>query len=130
MAVKKYQKNTSYIKPPETDEPCEQTTPASSGVNTSCGCIPGMPNFTDTFTLVNSVNGMTGDVVLDMDTTFIHEQMSASDVWTITHFLGRYPSVTVVDSAGSVVVGDVQYISKDQIILTFQGAFSGTAYLN
>lgn len=78
------------------------------------------------------INGveLIGDVALDLNETYIYEQTSAASVWTITHSLRRYPSVTVVDSAGSVVVGDVLYTSKDQIILTFQGAFSGTAYLN
>lgn len=129
MAVKQYGKSTStrYDATP----PCEcKDENAPSGVDISCGCIPGIPDFCRTFTIVNSVNGMSGDVILDLDATFTYEQTFASDTWTITHNLGRYPSVTVVDSAGSVVVGDVQYISKDRIILTFQGAFSGTAYLN
>ncbi len=62
--------------------------------------------------------------------TYVHEQAQVSDVWTITHDLDKHPSVTVVDSAGTVVVGDVQYIDNSNIIITFNGAFSGTAYLN
>lgn len=62
--------------------------------------------------------------------TFVYEQAQASDVWEITHDLNKHPSVTVVDSAGTVVIGDIQYISNSRIIITFNGAFSGTAYLN
>ena len=62
--------------------------------------------------------------------TFVHEQARVSDVWEVTHDLDKHPSVTVVDSAGTVVVGDVQYVDNSNIILTFNGAFSGTAYLN
>ena len=63
-------------------------------------------------------------------TTYTHEQAVASDTWTITHNLGKYPSVTVVDSGGTVVIGDVQYIDVNTIVITFVGVFSGAAYLN
>ena len=35
--------------------------------------------------------------------TFIYEQCTSSDTWVIIHNLNRYPSVTVVDSAGTVL---------------------------
>ena len=59
----------------------------------------------------------------------IHTQGSAATTWTVTHTLGGHPSVTVVDSTGTVVVGDVQYNSDTQVTLTFSAAFSGSAYL-
>lgn len=52
------------------------------------------------------------------------------DVWTITHGLGYFPNVTVVDSTGSEVEGEVKYQSISVIILTFSAAFSGKAYLS
>lgn len=61
---------------------------------------------------------------------YIYTQGSASDEWTIQHDLGKYPSVTIVDSGGNVVVGDVQYLSTNEISISFAGAFSGKAYLN
>jgi hypothetical protein len=48
----------------------------------------------------------------------------------ITHNLNTYPSVTVVDSSGAVVIGAVAYNNKNQIAITFTSAFSGKAYLN
>ena len=62
--------------------------------------------------------------------TYEYDQSGVSDDWTITHNLGKYPSVTVVDSAGTEVVGDVTYISENVINIKFNSAFSGTAYLN
>ncbi len=59
----------------------------------------------------------------------VHTQGSASTSWVITHTLGGRPSVTVVDSTGTVVVGDVQYDSDTQVTITFSAAFSGSAYL-
>lgn len=62
--------------------------------------------------------------------TYTHTQASPAAVWFITHGLGRRPSVTVVDSAGTVVIGNVAYTSDDTVAITFSGAFSGAAYLN
>lgn len=62
--------------------------------------------------------------------TYVHTQNSADSTWVIVHSLGRYPSVTVVDSAGSEVVGDVTYDSDNQVTVRFTAAFSGKAYLN
>ncbi len=62
--------------------------------------------------------------------TYIFEQNQASDRWEINHNLHKFPSVTIVDTARTVVVGGVQYIDSDNIICTFSQPFSGTAYLN
>lgn len=61
---------------------------------------------------------------------YVHSQSVPAADWIINHGLGRYPSVTVVDSAGSTVVGNVEYISANQVIVHFNGAFGGAAYLN
>lgn len=60
----------------------------------------------------------------------IHDQSTASDTWTINHNMGKYPSVSVVDSAGTVCEGTVTYIDSNTVVCHFNGAFSGTAYLN
>ena len=59
----------------------------------------------------------------------IHTQASPSDTWTINHTLGGYPSVTVVDSASTVVIGEVLYVSTSQVVVEFTSPFSGFAYL-
>lgn len=62
--------------------------------------------------------------------TYTHVQIAPCDVWMINHNLNRYPSVTVVDSAGTVVVGDIKYISTSSVKVSFSGGFAGRAYLN
>jgi hypothetical protein len=62
--------------------------------------------------------------------TYTHTQTSASATWTVVHNLNCKPSVTIVDSAGNVQIGEVLYDSDNQITLTFAAAFSGFAYLN
>ena len=43
------------------------------------------------------------------DITYTHNQSSTSDTWVITHNLHRFPLVTVVDSADTIVQGTVVY---------------------
>lgn len=65
------------------------------------------------------------------DFLYVHSQPSASLVWVISHMLGGYPNVTVVETAtGDNVVGEVNYLSTDQLTITFSVAISGTAYLS
>lgn len=64
------------------------------------------------------------------DIYYVHNQGVASDTWVITHNLKKWPSVTIVDSLGNMVIGEVQYTSINTITLTFNGGFSGKAYLN
>ena len=76
---------------------------------------------------------MTSPIIGDI--TFTHNQTSTSDTWVITHNLNRFPSVTVVDSGDSIVMGTVVYNSNKQLTITFFSrgaalAFQGKAYLN
>jgi hypothetical protein len=64
------------------------------------------------------------------DLTYIHDQGIPSLEWEVSHDLDKYPSAVAVDSAGSVVVGQVEYIDLNNIKITFNASFSGTAYIN
>jgi hypothetical protein len=64
------------------------------------------------------------------DKSFIYSQLSASKEWNINHNLNKYPSVTVTDSSGNIVIGDITYIDKNNLIINFSSEFSGKAYLN
>ena len=64
------------------------------------------------------------------DKNFVYVQATSSDIWEITHNLNKYPAVTVVDSGGSVVIGEIVYIDKNNVRITFTSAFSGKAYFN
>jgi len=63
-------------------------------------------------------------------TTYTHNQNTASSTWNVTHNLNCFPSVMVVDSAGSVVYGNIEYLDNNSLRLTFVAAFGGKAYLN
>ena len=64
------------------------------------------------------------------DKNFVYTQPTPSLVWNVVHNLDKYPSVSVVDSAGTTVFGNVQYINVNELTITFKGAFSGKAYIN
>lgn len=64
------------------------------------------------------------------DAYYVHDQIAAASVWYVTHNLNKHPSVTVIDTAGSVVVGDINYTDNNQLQLNFGAPFSGKAFLN
>ncbi len=55
---------------------------------------------------------------------------SAGVAQTITHGLNKFPSVTVVDSGGSHIVGDVQHINENSFTITFTASFQAKVYAN
>jgi len=76
---------------------------------------------------------VTSDVVTQVvvpDIAYAHTQGTASATWTILHNLDFYPNVTVVDSAGTIVEGEITYTNRNQVVLTFAASFSGKAYLS
>ena len=62
--------------------------------------------------------------------TFIFTQNAPSTTWNIQHNLGKFPSITVIDTGDTVVTGEYNYTSNNNVILTFSAAFAGKAYLN
>ena len=80
-----------------------------------------------------SITGISPNQILNLvypaASRHVHTQGTPSTTWTINHVLGGYPSVTIVDSAKTVVIGEVNYISTTQIVVNFISAFSGYAYL-
>jgi len=62
--------------------------------------------------------------------SYAHMQGAASSSWAITHNLGFKPNVTVIDSAGNIVEGEIAYTNSNSLTVSFQSAFSGNAYLS
>jgi len=64
------------------------------------------------------------------DLNFTYVQGVASTTWNIQHNLGKFPSITVIDTANTVVTGEYTYDDINNVTLTFSAGFAGTAYLN
>jgi len=63
------------------------------------------------------------------NSTELFEQAISASTWTINHNQGRYPSIDVIDSAGTHVIGDISYTSLNQAVVTFDNAFAGKAII-
>ena len=64
------------------------------------------------------------------DSYYEHVQSTSSAVWTIVHNLNKKPSITIVDSADTEVIGEIQYIDQYTAQVTFIAPFKGKAYCN
>jgi hypothetical protein len=64
------------------------------------------------------------------DANYVHSQTTPDDVWVISHNLGKFPAVDVVDSASTVVIGEVHYEDENSITVSFVAPFAGKAFLN
>jgi hypothetical protein len=92
----------------------------------------------DNVTGVLSVNGKTGNVVIDYPdinpdpvnhVKYVHTQSSANSQWNITHNLGFFPNVTILDNANRIIEADVQYLNTNSVRIVMNVALSGVAYL-
>ena len=75
---------------------------------------------------VSTVEG----IVAITSQTYVHEQGIASDRWEITHNLNKFPTVVLVDSAGTTFRAAVVYNSSNKCTIEMNGATTGKAYLN
>ena len=83
----------------------------------------------------NKVNWPAGDkqvyVTLSSQLfTKTFNQDNPASTWTIPHFFGRPPRVTVLDSGGNLVVPEVQHANLFELNLQFSPATAGIAYLS
>ena len=67
---------------------------------------------------------------LNDDANFVFTQGIPSATWNITHNLGKFPSVSVVDSRQQLMYGDTEYFNENSLTITFSAPFSGKAFLN
>ena len=66
---------------------------------------------------------------IDGDKNFTAVLSGETDI-TIAHNLGKYPSITVFDSAGDEVEGDYKHLDINHTRLLFSAGFGGKAIFN
>mgnify|MGYP001237312430 CR=1 FL=1 len=76
------------------------------------------------------IYGIGLDPLNSQDDTFTYTQAAPATTWVINHNLAKFPSITVVDSANTVVIGQYDYTDANNVTLTFSAGFAGNAYLN
>ncbi len=86
---------------------------------------------TKTLTLTQQDGGtLTTSWQDNTDSTFVFTQGVSSTTWNIQHNLGKFPSVSVVNTNDFVIHGEVEYIDSNNVTLTFSAGFTGKAFLN
>lgn len=68
--------------------------------------------------------------VAGLTVAYEHSQAIPSAEWVIAHNLGFRPNVTVIDTLGRTVEGDIAYADLNTLTLSFSAGFAGTAYLS
>lgn len=64
------------------------------------------------------------------DAHYVFTQATPSARWEVNHGLGKIPAITVIDSAGTEVVGNYTHTDENNTVLEFSGAFAGKAHFN
>lgn len=64
------------------------------------------------------------------DLSFVYEQINASNTWVVNHNLGKKPSVTIVTTTDTTVIGEITYNNENKLTINLSSANSGKAYLN
>ena len=75
------------------------------------------------------VDGVQADDIVAL-VSYRHTQNAPLTTWTVNHNLNFYPNVTVFNSAGSQVEGNVTHTNETSLTLTFSTAVSGQAHLS
>jgi hypothetical protein len=108
--------------------PTGPTGPEGPSNELSIGSVTQGP--TAQVSITGTSPSQTLNFVLPVGGNYTHNQISSSPTWTITHNLGFFPAVSVVDSGGNHVIGDVTYVSQNVVTVSFNSSFGGKAYLS
>jgi hypothetical protein len=66
------------------------------------------------------------------DKNFVSSNISfsANTATTVTHNLGKFPAITVVDSAGSEIIGEIKHTNINSFTVKFNSNFTAKIYAN
>jgi hypothetical protein len=85
-------------------------------------------NTNDVIAIVDSSGNETKKIVVGellssntslTDKNFVHNQIGLSSTWSVTHNLNKFPSVTIVDTAGTVITGEITYTNLNEATISF-----------
>lgn len=62
--------------------------------------------------------------------SYSHSQTLLAQTWTVTHNLGKHPSVAAQDAVGNLIHGSVFYVDDNSLTITFKNAVTGRADCN
>lgn len=62
--------------------------------------------------------------------SFVHNQVIPATIWTVVHDLVYPPAVTVIDSAGTVLLANVTFVDATTITVEHGFPTAGSVYLS
>lgn len=62
--------------------------------------------------------------------SYYTQEFTSVDTVSVQHYLNKFPSVTILDSANRQILGDVQYIDENSLTVTFTEAITGKIICN
>jgi hypothetical protein len=64
------------------------------------------------------------------DKYYRHTQNMPDTFWNVSHYMNKYPAVTVIDTSGTEHEGEIHHLDQNHLTITFSAAFAGYADLN
>jgi hypothetical protein len=80
--------------------------------------------------IYNSVTEKYYHTQFESDLHYIHTQVAAITTWSIAHYLGKRPAITVVNGAGKEVKAEIVHTDENNAQAIFGKNYSGVAYCN
>jgi hypothetical protein len=68
--------------------------------------------------------------LLQGDKHYVHVQSSPATIWTYTHNMGKKPSITIIDSAGSQILAKITYVDSNNVEIDFDGVLTSGEAIN
>ena len=66
------------------------------------------------------IRTVSGDIMY-----FEYTQSVPAGDWYVTHNLGKYPNVEIIDSGGNAILADVNFVDLNTVHVTFAGMMTG-----
>lgn len=92
--------------------------------------VADVPTLASELAGIQSELDLKQDIATNYDDKTYQQSFTAQTSVTVTHNLNKYPSVTIIDSSYSEIIGEIVHASQDQFTVTFSSATGGIIYCN
>ncbi len=96
----------------------------------SCPQVTACPDNNVLTSILNQLNVIQDEIQNIKPDSYVFVQPTPASIWIIEHDLNKYPNVSIEDSTGDDIMGQISYINLNKVQLTFIVSISGTAYLS
>ena len=69
-------------------------------------------------------------ISLESDKNYIHEQTTSATQWIVIHNLNKFPAVTIINSGQKEIIGEIQYLDLNTLVVAFDYSLTGKVICN